>query len=193
MEKMDLDKKKVAGRDCPEFRASFVHLFKPHAFNDQPEKYSLVMLFSKSTDLKELKRAAHNAAIEKWGADKTKWPKNLRMPFRDGDEKADYAGYSGTITVSASSKKKIQVVGNRKDESGRFPVLTNEDEFDSCDYGRATLIAFAYDQMGNRGVGFSVQSVQKTRDGERFAGRRQAEEEFDDSSNDEASYDDSGF
>lgn len=194
-EKMDIEKKKVAGKVCPEFRVSFPHVFEPHAFENQTPKYSIVMLFNKKTDLKELKRAAHNAAIEKWGP-KEKWPKNLRMPFRDGDEKADLAGYENTIFVSASSKKKVQVVGNRKDESGRFPTLTNEDEFYAGCFGRATLIAFAYDQMGNRGVSFSLQSVQKTKDGEQFSGRRQAEDEFDeteDSSDDESSYSDSGF
>lgn len=176
MEKMDIEKKKCT---TPEFRVSFPHVFEKHSgFETQEPKYSLVMLFTKKTDLKELRRAAFNAAVEKWGP-KEKWPKNLRQPFRDGDEKQDLQGYSGTIFISASSKQKPQVVGNKKVD-GQFPRLEKEDEifYAGC-YARATLIAFAYDKMGNKGISFSLQNVQKLRDGEQFSGRKNADDEFD--------------
>lgn len=175
-EKMEIEKKKCT---TPEFRVSFPHVFEKHSgFEGQEPKYSCVMLFPKNTDLKELKRAAFNAATEKWGP-KEKWPKQLRMPFRDGDEKSDLAGYEGHIFVSASSKQKPQVVGNKKID-GAFPRIEKEDEsfYAGC-YGRATLIAFAYDKMGNKGVSFSLQNMQKLRDGEQFSGRKNADDEFD--------------
>jgi hypothetical protein len=189
-EKMEIEKKKCL---TPEFRVSFPHVFEKHTgFQGQEAKFSIVMLFTKKTDLKELKRAAFNAATEKWG-DKTKWPKQLRMPFRDGDEKSDLMGYEGTIFVSASSKQKPQVVGNKKID-GQFPQLTKEDEqfYAGC-YARATLIAFAYDKAGNKGVSFSLQNVQKLKDGEQFSGRKNADDEFDeveDESDDAANYGD---
>lgn len=175
-EKMEIEKKKAT---TPEFRVSFPHVFEKHSgFDGQEPKFSLVMLFPKNVDLKELRRAAFNAATEKWGP-KEKWPKNMRMPFRDGDEKTDLNGYEGHFFVSASSKQKPQVVGNKKVD-GAFPRIEKEDEqfYAGC-YARATLIAFAYDKMGNKGVSFSLQNVQKLRDGEQFSGRKNAEDEFD--------------
>lgn len=187
-EKMEIEKKKCM---TPEFRVSFPHVFEKHTgFDGQEPKYSLVMLFSKKTDLKDLKRAAFNAATEKFGP-KEKWPKNLRLPFRNGDEKSDLAGYEGTIFVTASSKLAPQVIGNKKVD-GQFPRLEKDDGlfYAGC-YARATLIAFAYDKAGNKGVSFSLQNVQKLKDGEAFSGRKDADAEFDevdDGSDDASNY-----
>lgn len=188
--KMDIALKKVT---TPKFRVSFPHVFKAHAMKeDQEAKFSCVMLFDKKTDLSAMKKACANAATEKWGADKAKWPKNLKMPFRDGDEKSDMKGYEGTNFVTATSKKRPGVV-----DQG-LNLITEEDEsfYAGC-YARATLIAFAYDVSGNKGVSFSLQNLQKLGDGEKFSGRRDAAQEFDaveDGSNDEENFDDgSGF
>jgi len=169
-EKMDIERKKCM---TPKFRVSFPAVFQPKSFQDQPEKYSIVMLFDKKTDLKELKRAAANAAIEKWGP-KEKWPKSLRMPFRDGDEKTDLQGYEGTIFVSASSKQRPGVIDAKKQ-----PITEEDQSFYAGCYARATLIAFAYDKAGNKGVSFSLQNIQKLADGESFSGRKAAEDEFE--------------
>lgn len=179
--KMDLELKKCI---TPRFRVSFPNVFEPKSFQDQPAKYSLVMLFDKKTDLKELKRAANNAAKEKWG---DKIPKNIRMPFRDGDEKSDLQGYENTIFVTASSKQRPGIIDQQKNQ------ITKEDEafYAGC-YARATLIAFAYDTAGNKGVSFSLQNIQKLADGDSFSGRRAAEDEFDaveDDSDNEDNYD----
>lgn len=187
-EKMDIVKKKCL---TPEFRVSFPHVFEKHSgFEGQEPKFSIVMLFQKNLDLKVLKVAAMNAAVEKWGP-KEKWPKGLRMPFRDGDEKTDLSGYEGTTFVTASSKQKPQVVGNKKID-GQFPQLDKDsEEFYAGCYARATLIAFAYDKAGNKGISFSLQNIQKLRDGEQFSGRRNADDEFDeveDGSDDPSSY-----
>lgn len=185
-----IDKKKCVTH---EFRVSFPAVFQPKSFQNQEAKYSVVMLFPKNVDLAKpangqknsLKHAAFNAAAEKWGADKAKWPKNLRMPFRDGDEKADTQGYEGHVFVSASSKIQPGLV----DQSLR-PMLNERDFYAGC-YARAEVIAFAYDQMGNRGVGFSLQNIQKLRDGDPFSGRKDPSTVFDaveDSSEDQDSY-----
>jgi hypothetical protein len=170
-EKMDITKKKCT---TPKGRASFPHLFEAHAMKeDQEAKFTLTLLFPKNTDLKELKRAAKNAAIEKWGVDEKKWPKNMKWPFRDGDEKEDLEGYAGNIFVYASSKKRPGCVDN-----GLNPIMTDEQFYAGC-YARATLIAFAYDVSGNKGVSFSLQNVQKLGEGKSFGGRRKAEDDFD--------------
>lgn len=181
-DKMDIQKKKCV---TPQFRVSFPHVFEANSFQGQEAKYKLTMLFPKTTDLKELKRAALNAAVEKWGP-KEKWPKSLKMPFRDGDEKEELQGYADCIFVSATSKQRPGVVDQK-----RAPITKEDNTFYAGCYARASLIAFAYDTAGNKGVAFSLQNIQKLRDGEQFSGRKKAEDEFDDvedSSDDETSY-----
>lgn len=159
----------------PMFRASFPHVFKPHAFDDkQKAKYSVVMLFDKTHDITALKKAAHAATVEKWGADKTKWPKTLRTPFRDGNEKSDLAGYKDTIFVSASTERKPGLIDRNKVE-----ITIEEDFYGGC-YARAEVVAFAYDNMGNKGVSFALNNIQKVKDGDAFSGRKAAEVVFDD-------------
>ncbi len=163
-----------------EFRVSFPAVLQPKAFQDQEAKYSLVMLFPKNVDLSKpakgsansLKHAAFNAATAMWGP-KENWPKNLRMPFRDGDEKADTMGYAGHIFVTASSKNQPGLV-----DQSLTPILNEKDFYAGC-YARAEVAAFAYDKMGNKGVGFALMNVQKLRDGEPFSGRKAAEDVFD--------------
>lgn len=168
-----IEKKKVM---TPEFRLSFPALFKPKAFEQQEPKFSIVMLFDKKkADLTKMKQAVAFAASEKWGA-KEKWPKNLRLPFRDGDEKEDMEGYKGHTFVSASSKQKPGLV----DYPDRNPIDETDNKAYAGCYARATLIAFAYDKRGNRGVSFSLQNVQILRDGKPFSGRKNAEDEFND-------------
>lgn len=184
-------KSKSEARYCktPEFRASFPHVFKPFRNAEKPDedpKFMISMLFDKRTDLKPLKIAAMNAAVEKWGSDKVKWPKKLRWPFRDGAEKADKDGYEGTIFTTATSKTRPTVIDQRKQ------VMTEEDGgfYAGC-YARASLTAFAYDVKGNVGVSFALGNIQKVRDGQPFSGRRKAEDEFDeveDNSENESSY-----
>lgn len=169
----------------PKFRVSFPNVFTAKSFENQEAKFSLTMLFEKTTDLAGLKKAAFNAATEKWGP-KEKWPKGLRMPFRDGNEKSDLMGYENTIFVSASSKQRPGVVDQK-----RAPIAETDGTFYPGCYARATLIAFAYDKAGNRGVSFSLQNVQKLADGEAFSGKKKAEEEFDsveDESDDASAY-----
>lgn len=180
----------IESRKCitPEFRVSFPNVFKARAFQDQEAKYSLVMLFPKKTDLTALKKAAAAAATEKWGA-KEKWPKNLRLPFRDGNDKPDTQGYEDCIFVSASNKHRPGLVDNK------LQAIIDEEGFYAGCYARAEVIAFAYDTKGNKGVSFSLSNIQKLRDGEPFSGRKAAEDVFesvDDGSDDEAAYGTSG-
>lgn len=181
-EKMPIEMKKVI---TPEFRVSFEHVFDAHAFKGAEAKYSITMLYDKSADLAAMKKAVRNAAVEKFGPD---WKnKGLRLPFRNGDEKTDMDGYAGKIFISASTKQRPQVIDAKKS-----PLTKEDGAFYSGCYARASLIAFAYDHLGNKGVSFSLQNVQKLRDGERFSGRKNAVDEFDsveDGSDDESNYD----
>lgn len=171
MSKMDIALKKCI---TPPFRVSFPVVFKPKSFQNQEPKFSITMLFSEDTDLKPLKRAVKNAAVEKWGEDQSKWPKKLRLPFRDGAEKEDMEGYGGgVIFVSATSKIQPGLVDARRER------IIDESQFYAGCWARAELIAFAYDVSGNKGVSFSLQNLQKIRDDKPFSGRKAAEDVFD--------------
>jgi hypothetical protein len=176
-EKVDLQLRKVI---TPVFRVSFPAILKPKAFEGKEAEYSVVMLFDKDIDLgkpakgqkNSLKRAAFYAAVEKWGKDKTKWPRNLKMPFRDGEEKSDVDGYEGTIFITARSKTQPNLVDQR------LRPITSEDDFYAGCYAHAEVMAAAFDNSGNKGVSFWLQNIQKVRDGEPFSGRLPADQVF---------------
>lgn len=164
----------------PKFRASFAHVFRPQPAQEEGKdpKYGITMLFDKGEDLSKLKAAAKEALVEKWGADKTKWPKNIRLPFRDQEEK-DFDGYvPGAIFVNATSKQRPGLVDQHVND------IIDETEFYSGCYARASIRAFAYDTKGNKGVAFGLNNIQKLADGEPLGGRTRPEDDFEPSGDD---------
>ena len=161
----------------PEFRVSYPALFKPRANKNDDgtlgtPKYEITMLFPKGADLSKLKRAAEEAVKEKW---KDKPPKNLRSPFRDQGEKEGDGYVEGAIFVCARSLLKPGLVNRQCDD-----IIDQTEIYPGC-YARATVRAYAYDKNGNKGVSFDLCNVQKTRDGEPLAFRRNsAQDDFAD-------------
>jgi len=155
------------------FRVSYAQVFTPRAIEEgQEPKYSLTMLFDKDDPaLDPLKKAAKDAAHAKWG---DKVPKNIRNPFRDGDEDSDQEAYKDKIFIRVSSKSKPGLV-----DKDRNAILEAEDFYSGC-YARATVNSFAYDTAGNKGVSFGLNNIQKLADGERLDNRTAAEDDFDD-------------
>lgn len=167
-------KTKIEKITTPMFRVSFPAIFKAVAYEDQPAKFAVTMLFdNKTADLNGMKAAAMKAAVEKFGP-KADWPENFKWPFRDGNKKKDVPGYAGTTYVRATSKQKPGVIDQRKEE------LTEESNqlYAGC-YARAVVTCYAFDRNGGRGVAFGLQHIQKWKDGEEFSGRKKAVEEFD--------------
>lgn len=156
----------------PKARLAFPAFFTPTAMEEgQEKKYQCVLLFDKDADLSALKAAAKAAMEEKW-PDAAKRPKNLRSPFRDGDEKEEWEGFPGQIYISARSNSKPGVV-----DANVQPIIEPSEIYGGC-YVRATLNAFAYDTAGNKGVAFGLGNVQKLADGPAFDGRTRAEDDF---------------
>lgn len=169
----------------PEFRASFVNVFKPYKNPTNPTgeaKYSLACLFPHPSKMDskykkeyeafvtKIKKAVEDAIEAKWGK---KRPSNLRLPFRDQGEKS-YDGYvEGAVWFTASSKNKPGLVDQRNND------IIDETEFYSGCYARATLRVYAYSNSGNNGVGIGLQNVQKLRDGDPLSGRLKAQDEFE--------------
>lgn len=162
----------------PTFRVSYPKVFKPEINTlSKKSEYSVVALFKKGEDLSALKKAAEEALIEKLGADKTKWPKNLKSPFRDQEDRAKDGvlpnGYEkGAIFLTLKTQTKPGVV-----DQNVQPIIDEADFYAGC-FARASVRAGYYDQVGNRGVSFYLQNIQKVKDGEPLSGRASAETEF---------------
>ena len=169
MSKQEQSTKRVI---TPIARLSYPYLFeKSEGMNGGEGKYQCELIFGSDADLAELRRAANEAAKDKWG---DKIPKNLRSPFRQGDEdREDKDGYAGSIFIGARSKDRPGVVVGRD----RQPCGDPSEVYGGC-YVKASVTAFAYDQAGNKGVSFALNNVWKIKDGEPFGSRRNAEQEF---------------
>lgn len=167
---MTIEQKKIVGRDCPLFRASYPALDKPKQFEGKGDaEFSVTMLISKKDPkVALLKEKIRNAMIEKFGTDQKKWSISPSQPWwnplRDGDqEKPDNPAYRGMYFVKAKAKedKRPQVIssdGAAIEPSAIYP---------GC-YCRASLIAYAYEFKGKRGSGFALKGIQFVRDGERL-------------------------
>lgn len=157
----------------PEFRASFVYVFRPGKPDQHgKQKYAITMLFPANADLSPMKRLAHAAIVKKWGADTSKWPSNLRQPFRDQGEKS-FEGYvKGCKFVTASSDRRPGIV-----DQNVAPIIDESRVYSGC-WCRASVRAYTYDQQGNRGVSFGLQNVQLIRDDQPLAGRSRPEDDF---------------
>jgi len=166
----------------PKFRVSFPHIFEAHsAFDGQPKKFSLSMLFDVDAIGKdpkqqkmwtEFKALLATAAREKWG---DKIPKPLKGPLRDGAEKEDLEGYGqGVIFVNASTKRRPAIVDGKLQR-----IIDPEDFYAGC-YAVAKVNAFTWSKMGKSGVSFGLISLQKVADGEPLGGAvSKPEEDFD--------------
>lgn len=163
----------------PEFRVSYAKVFRPEKNTLSGEmEYSLVALFAKGADLTVLKNAAKAACVEKWGADSSKWPKNLRNPLRDQaerekDGKLPDGHEAGAMFCNLKSKQKPGLV------NAALSAIIDESDFYSGCVARAQIRAYAYDQKGNKGVAFGLQNLQKLREGDPLSGRQKAEDAFE--------------
>lgn len=157
----------------PVFRVSFPHVFKPHAFQNREPAYSIQMLFDKDADLTPMKDAAKKALqtgmSKLWKGEK---PKNLRSPFKDGNEK-NLDDYRGKTVVEARTKMKPGIVDKDRQE-----ILDPAEFYAGC-YARATLTCYPYSVSGNNGVSFGLNNIQKVKDGPALSGRKNAKDDFD--------------
>ena len=169
--------------NTPKFRVSFPNVFeaKKNELNGQDE-YSVMALFPKGANMIALQQEAERAVIAKWGKDKSKWPTNLRSPFRDQAEKAKRdsdgnlvlpAGHEeGAIFMNLKTRQRPHVVDEKVQD------IIDRNEFYAGCWAIASVNAYAYDQKGNRGVAFGLGNIQKVGDGEPLGGRTRAEDDF---------------
>ena len=159
-----------------EVRLSYVHLFKPYAFQPgQEEKFSCTLLIPK-TDIDTMTRInnAIAAATEKGVSDR--WngvrPPVIPNPVYDGDGVRPSDGMEfgpeckghWVLTASAKADYPPEIV-----DANMSPII-NQSEIYSGIYGKVNLSFFPYAFGGKKGIGCSLGPVQKLRDGESLGG-----------------------
>lgn len=156
-------------------RLSFPAIFQPQR-EDMGGKYGLTILLPPDYNIQPLVDALLAAATEKWGADKSKWPKNMNGPkqvIRDAADKAHLAGYEpGWKFIGLKSKTQPGIV------SATLDAVTDAKEAYAGRWCRVTARAYAYDNV-LKGVGFGLQNVQLLRHDTPFSGGGRAQDDFD--------------
>jgi hypothetical protein len=157
-------------------RFSYVHVFQPHAINEEGEKkYSASILIDKadkdtiSKVKKAIDIAKERGKSEKWGG---KIPAKLKLPLRDGDEEREDEAYAGQYYVNAVCNTRPGLV-----DKNLNAIIDPEELYSGC-YGRASLTFYPFDKNGNRGVACGLNNLQKLKDGEPLGGRVSAEVDF---------------
>ncbi|MTI84822.1 MAG: DUF2815 family protein [Firmicutes bacterium] len=156
-------------------RFSYANVWEPKSVNGSDPKYSVSLIIPKS-DKKTLQKvkaaieAAKKDGISKLGG---KIPANLKTPLRDGDvDRPDDEAYANSYFINANSYTKPGIVD--KDVQ---PILDPTEFYSGC-YGRASIVAYAYNANGTKGIAAGLQNLQKMEDGEPLGGRSRAEDDF---------------
>lgn len=163
-------------------RVSYVHLKEPHAFEGGDAKYSVTFLIEKGhPDVARIK-AAIKAIYEANKGDKLRGTllTSLKLwnPLRDGDEwleeHPEASEYHGCMFLKAMSKSQPSVFDTDKQE-----ILDLDEVYSGC-YCRASLAGYAFNQAGNKGFGFFLNSVMKMEDGEPLSGFEASPDDYED-------------
>ena len=152
---------------------SFAHVWEKTQMPDGSMKYSVSVIIPKdSPELPKIRAAIEQAGINKFGEDKTKWPKPFWNPLRDGDEERVEAAYKNCFYLSPKSDRTVGVVG-----PDAKPIM-DHDEFYSGVSGVVSVNFYGFDNSGKKGVGVGLNNVMKLKDGPRLDGKVAAEDEF---------------
>lgn len=161
---------------------SFLNVAKPVGVNGGEPKYSVSVVIPKS-DTKTLdKIKAAIEAAKKEGTAKLgkKIPANLKTPLRDGDiDRPDDEAYVDSYFVNANSRTKPGIVDRNLE-----PIIDPTEIYSGC-YGRVSMVFYAYNVNGNKGIAAGLQNIQKLEDGEPLGGKSRPEDDFGDSDDDE--------
>ncbi|WP_438265250.1 DUF2815 family protein [Clostridium tyrobutyricum] len=157
-------------------RFSYVNVWEPKSMNNGDKKYSVsfIILKSDKDTIKKIKEGIEQAkkeGISKFGG---KIPDNLKIPLRDGDiDKPGDKAYVNSYFINANSNMKPGIV-----DKNVKPILDQSEFYSGC-YGRASVVFYAYNSNGNKGIACGLQNLQKLRDGETLGGTSKPEDDFD--------------
>ena len=157
-------------------RLSFPSLFQKAQFNGEETKYEATFLLDKVNHAAVIKEI--EAAIQQKVASELKGAKVPadKLCLRDGDE-VEYDGYSGHMTLKASTKKRPLVLN--KDKS----PLTEADGvvYSGC-YVNAIIDLWGQNNSYGKRINATLLGVQFAADGEAFSsgGSSASADDFDD-------------
>ena len=157
-------------------RFSYANVWEPKSINGSDPKYSVSLIIPKSdkATLKKIKEAIEDAKKEGVAKLGGKIPTNLKTPLRDGDiDRSEDEAYANSYFINANSNTKPGIVD--KDVQ---PILDQSEFYSGC-YGRASIVFYAYNANGNKGIACGLQNLQKIEDGEPLGGHSRAEDDFD--------------
>ena len=167
-----------------EARLAFPALFQPRTVNGEgkPRYSATLLLEADDPQLAGIKKAIHIVAREKW---KDKAPAILvslekvgKVALHDGDEKAQYDGFAGTMFVAASAQETAPptVV----DAARQALTERSGKPYAGC-YVNASTELWAQDNAYGKRINATLRGVQFVRDGDSFGAgsRAAAPDEFD--------------
>jgi hypothetical protein len=163
-------------------RFSYPNVFEAKSVNGGTPRYSVSLIIPKNDKktLAKIKAAIETVkkeGVHKWGG---KIPANLKMPLRDGDvDRADDAAYANSYFINVNSNTKPGIV-----DEDLNPIMDQSEFYPGC-FGRASIVFFAYNTNGSRGISAALQNLQKLADGEPLGGKPRPEDDFGGSDDDE--------
>ena len=164
----------------PQTRWSYANVWEPKSINGSTPKYSVSLIIPKSDEvtIKKIKAAIKAAYAEGQsklkGNGKTVPPlESLRIPLRDGDiDRSEDEAYHNAYFVNANSNSAPGIV-----DANLNPVINKADVYSGV-YGRASIVFYAFNSNGNRGIACSLQNLQLIKSGEPLGGKASAESDF---------------
>jgi hypothetical protein len=169
---------------------SYPHLHQPQpGQNGKKPKYSAALVFTPDVLAIPAEKArfdallvAANAAIDaRWPGQREKLVQNPN--FKKGFRTDAKEGYpTGSIFINVRTEQQPQIVYAYAGPDGKpakMPVEKIREEMYPGARVRASVVAFAFDQEGNKGVSFALNNLQKIGEGERLDNRVAAENEFE--------------
>lgn len=162
----------------PELRLSYCHLLEPRKMSENSQaKYGVTVLIPKSDTklIKLIESKMEEAIAENQDKLKGKKAKALKMPLRDGDDKADEnPEYEGHLFMNIASKDKPLIIDTDRNE------VINSREIYSGMRGKVSFNFYAFDTDGNKGIACGLNAVQKTNDDEPFGASYRLEDAVSD-------------
>lgn len=172
--------------NTPVFRLSFPELFVAKQFGDNPTaKFGCAAVWtpadfnSKEKALWRIITSAMNdASLDRFKKPLKELPSTYKRGIRDGDDKANLAGYgSGTKFANLTTKRRPGVLD--RDLSKIGPEHGNADLIYPGCYCRATVTVYSFDNKG-KGIALGLMNIQRVKDGERLDSYTDAAEDFED-------------
>lgn len=129
------------------------------------EKYSCTIMVPKSSKDQIAKiEAAVQATIDEGGTTLGAKKAGLKLPLRDGDEKADeYPEFKDFMFFNCSTVRRPRVFDMEKQE-----IIDLEEVIYSGQIVNVSLIPFAYNFNGTKGIGMGLHNLQIVGGGERW-------------------------